>query len=68
MESIYKRCNNCGRPSHCGTSLWEEHRDSLSLRLYGEIKVCHSCHCGDCQGGHIGCQYRDLDLTSQQTT
>lgn len=48
MESVYKRCNNCGRPEHCGVSLWEEYRDD-SLRLFGEIKVCDSCQCRECQ-------------------
>lgn len=49
MESIYKRCNNCGRPAHCGIALWEDYRDDDSLRLFGQMKVCDCCQCGECQ-------------------
>jgi hypothetical protein len=48
MEDVYKRnyCQNCGRPSHCGTAHYEE------LQNYDEppstLKVCDSCRCGNC--------------------
>jgi len=49
MESIDNRCNNCGRSAHCGISLWEDYRDSDSLRLFGQMKVCDNCQCRECQ-------------------
>ena len=39
-------CENCGKPSHCGTPLYEE------LQNYNEppiiIKTCQHCRCGHC--------------------
>ena len=45
MMSDY--CNNCGRRSHCGTSLsevLEPGRDNESKL----IKVCDNCRCEQC--------------------
>lgn len=42
-------CQNCGRPSHCGGSRWEEVKDYAcdggELRM---IKVCDGCRCSEC--------------------
>ena len=46
MMSDY--CNNCGRRSHCGTSLsevLEPGRESDGTPL---IKICDNCRCDDC--------------------
>jgi hypothetical protein len=29
--------------------LWEDYRDCESLRLFGQMKVCDSCQCRECQ-------------------
>jgi hypothetical protein len=48
MEYVHKRnyCQNCGRPSHCHTSYYED------LQNYDEpqttIKICDRCRCGNC--------------------
>lgn len=43
MESVYNRCNNCGKECHCGIALWE------TVKVNGEeiveIKVCDHCTC-----------------------
>ena len=42
-------CQNCGRPSHCGTARWEETKgyacDGGELK---RIKVCDACRCKHC--------------------
>ena len=46
MMSDY--CNNCGRRSHCGTSLnevLEPGREGDGTPL---VRVCDNCRCDDC--------------------
>ena len=41
-------CDNCGRRSHCGTSLsevLEPGRESDGTPL---VKICDNCRCDDC--------------------
>ena len=48
MKDIHKGnyCQNCGKPSHCGVSLYDE------LQNYDEppttLKICNQCRCGNC--------------------
>ena len=42
-----KYCDNCGRRSHCGTSL----NEILEPGRDGEgtlVKICDNCRCDDC--------------------
>lgn len=49
QEQRHTHCNNCGRPSHCGSDKWEEarHYDCDGGEVY-MIKVCHHCVCSEC--------------------
>ena len=40
-------CNNCGRHSHCGATLYEDFKDGDNNTI--NIKVCEQCRCQDCQ-------------------
>ena len=40
-------CNNCGRYSHCGTTLYEDFKDGDNNTI--NIKVCEQCRCQNCQ-------------------
>lgn len=42
-------CNNCGRPSHCGVSLYEDFRKIYDSGPEGQIKVCNNCNCPKCK-------------------
>jgi len=41
-------CNNCGRPSHCGTQLLEDFRNWKGEHM-GQIEVCKNCRCEKCE-------------------
>jgi len=40
------KCENCGRESHCGIPLKEQHRDGDNRLI--EIEVCKQCRCYQC--------------------
>ena len=49
METVYTRCANCGGESHCGAARFVE------MKNYDDepasfVKLCDSCHCGNCKG------------------
>ncbi len=45
-------CQNCGHKSHCGTSLFKDHKDGDNQTI--NIKVCEQCRC-------MACQIKDTD-------
>ena len=43
-----KYCDNCGRRSHCGTSLSEVLEPGREHDGTPLVKICDNCRCDDC--------------------
>ena len=41
------KCNNCGHDSHCGVTLFGEHRDFVDVPAT-KVEICKSCRCEKC--------------------
>jgi hypothetical protein len=50
MESVYKRCNNCGYECHCGIPLYKTVQNYNEPEF--EIKVCNHCTCKEQKDEH----------------
>ena len=41
------KCQNCGHDSHCGVTLFGEHRDFVDVPPT-KVEICKSCRCEKC--------------------